>query len=94
MRAGVWLSSGLGGLEDVEDGDEEDPDDIYKVPIETDVIERGGASRPVVARKNLAQKAPCNQENADEHMRAVKAGHDKKAGAIDSMFVEPKAFMV
>ena len=54
MRAGVWLSSGLGGLEDVEDGEEEDPDDIYKVPIETDIIERGGASRPVVARKKLA----------------------------------------
>ena len=38
-----WLGSVAGGLEDVEDGEEEDPDDIYKVPIETDIIERGGA---------------------------------------------------
>jgi hypothetical protein len=33
MRGGAWLSSGAGGLEDVEDGEEEDPDDIYKVPV-------------------------------------------------------------
>ena len=39
MRAGVWLSSGVGGLEDVEYGEEEDPDDIYKVPVKTDIIE-------------------------------------------------------
>jgi len=53
IRAAVWLSSVVGGLEDVEDGEEEDPDDIYKVPIETDIIERGGASQPIIARKEL-----------------------------------------
>jgi hypothetical protein len=39
IRGGAWLSSGVCSLEDVEDCEEEDPDDIYKVPIETDVIE-------------------------------------------------------
>ena len=94
MRGGAWLSSGVGGLEDVEDGEEEDPDDIYKVPIKTDIIERGGASRPIIAREELAEIAPQNQENADEHMRAVKARHHEEAGAINSMFVEPKSFMM
>ena len=58
MRGGAWFSSGAGGLEDVEDGEEEDPDDIYKVPIETDIIERGGASRPIVSGEKLAEKTP------------------------------------
>lgn len=94
MRAGVWLSSGDGGLEDVEDGEEEDPDDINEVPIEADVIKRGGAPGPVVAREELAEKAPENQKDSDKHVGAVKAGHHEKAGAVNPVFVKPKSFVV
>jgi hypothetical protein len=92
IRGGGWLSSAA--LDDVEDGEEEDPDDIYKVPIETNVIERRGPPRSVISCEELAEEAPRDQQNADEDMRAVKACHYEKAGTVDSVLVEPKAFVV
>ena len=93
MRGGACFSFGS-GLEDVEDGKEEDPDDIYKVPIKTDVIERSGPSRAIIAREELAEKAPQDEHNADKDMRAVKTRHHEKAGTVNPVLVEPEAFVV
>jgi hypothetical protein len=92
IRGGGWLS--FADLDDVEDGEEEDPDDINKVPIETDVIEGSGPSWSVISREELTKETPQNEHYPDKDMRSVKAGHDKEAGTINSMLVEPEALMM
>ena len=92
IRGGGGVSSA--GLDDVEDGEEEDPDDIYKMPIEANIIEGGGPSRPIVPCEKLTKKTPQDEENADKDMRSVKTCHYKKAGAVDPVFVKPKALVM
>src|SRR4029453_15941750 len=93
IRGGDWLCSAC-DLDDVEDGEEEDPDDIDKVPIETDIIERGSAPRSVVAGEKLTQKAPRDEHDANKHVRAVETSHHEEAGTVNAMLVEPEPFMM
>ena len=93
MRGGDWLGP-LGELDDVEDAEEEDPDDIDEVPIETDIIERGGAPGSIISSEKLTKKAPQDEQDANKHVRSVESRHHEEAGTIDAMLVEPEPFMM
>ena len=93
IRGGDWLPS-VCDLDDVEDGEEEDPDDIDEMPIETDIIKRGSAPRSIISGEKLTEKAPQDEQDANKHVRAVESSHHEKAGTVNAMFVEPEPFMM
>ena len=86
---------GRAGLSDiVEQRQNEEPHDIYKVPVEGDIVQGDVASRSEAASEKLAQEAPQNEENSDGYMEAMEAGNHKEARAINAARVEPETFMV
>ena len=88
MPGRAWIS------DIVEQRQNEQPDDVHEMPVESDVVERDVAGRREAAGKKLAEKAPEDEQNANGHMESVETRDDKKARAINTARVEPKSFVV
>lgn len=83
-----------GSSDIIEKRQNEQPDDIYKVPIECNIGQTDMVAGRETAIKELTQEAPEDEQNADGDMDAVESGNDEKARTIDAARVEPEAFMM
>ncbi len=68
--------------DEVEEGEEEDPDDVHEVPVEPHDLDRGVVLGAVGAPPRQ-ERDPQDDRHADDHVERVEAGHPEVEREVD-----------